>query len=129
MSTFLNPLDFFPTFYNMQSVSSNAVANAINDAFRVNLQYYTHFSWQGWTNSHSYTINLEGNYLLICANPNINSSAIYFIKGGHTTITSLVGYANTILAPQYVGYNINVNRTSLTITGDYCTTALMQIGT
>lgn len=29
MSNFLNPLDFFPTFYNMQSVSSNAVYGAI----------------------------------------------------------------------------------------------------
>lgn len=29
MSTFLNPLDFFPTFYNMQSVSSNAVAEQL----------------------------------------------------------------------------------------------------
>ena len=113
----------------MQSVSSNAVAVAINDAFRTNLQFYTHFVWQGWSNSHSYTINLEGNYLLICANPNINSSAIYFIKDGHTTITSLVGYANTVMAPQNVGYNINVNRTSLTMTGGYCTTALWQIGT
>lgn len=30
MSIFLNPLDFFPTFYNMQSVSSNAVASLLN---------------------------------------------------------------------------------------------------
>lgn len=30
MSTKVYPLDFFPTFYNMQSVTSNAVAQALN---------------------------------------------------------------------------------------------------
>ena len=30
MSTKVDPLDFFPTFYNMQSVSSNAVAQALS---------------------------------------------------------------------------------------------------
>ena len=29
MSTKVDPLDFFPTFYNMQSVSSNAVATTL----------------------------------------------------------------------------------------------------
>lgn len=30
LSTKVDPLDFFPTFYNMQSVSSNAVAQQVN---------------------------------------------------------------------------------------------------
>ena len=33
MSTKVDPLDFFPTFYNMQSVTSNAVSRALNTKF------------------------------------------------------------------------------------------------
>ena len=113
----------------MQSVSSNAVANALSGYVQNSqLQTYLHFSRQEWNNTHTFALNLEGNYLLICANPNINCSAIYFIKAGHTTVTSLTGYANTILAPQYASYNIGVNRDTLTITGDYCTATLIQVG-
>lgn len=39
MSTFLNPLDFFPTFYNIQSVSSNAVAQYAKQNLYVNCSF------------------------------------------------------------------------------------------
>ena len=109
------------TVDNMQSVSSNAVAQAIKDLLKPQNQT--------WSNNHSYTIEKESENILICGNPANQGSAIYYIKGRHSTNQALVGYVMTVMRSGNQNYNVSVSGDTLTITGDYCVTSLIHIAT
>jgi len=103
---------------NMQSVSSSAVAQALGNYF--NRQE------QAWNTSHSYTLDVNGSYILFLLSPYMLFSDIWFIKARHSS--GLNGYWQAIMKGAYnPTYNISITNDTLSITGDSCQTCLVKI--
>lgn len=116
--TDLQPVDSV-TSGNMQSVTSNAVANELT----LCLKTYE----QPWGTPHSYQLVPNSTYILFCQSPNVFATDMWLIKSRHSTIASLTGYCQIIMKGTYSpDYNIGITGDTLTIDRE-CVTSLIKI--
>ena len=102
----------------MQSVSSSAVYQTLGKYF--NRQE------QAWNTTHSYTLDVNGSYVVFLLSPFMLATDIWFVKARHSS--GISGYWQSIMKSAYnANYNLSITGDTLTITGDSCQTCLVQI--
>ena len=102
----------------MQSVSSGAVYEKLGK--------YFNRKEQPWDTTHSYTLDVNGSYVLFLLSPFTLMTDIWFVKARHSS--GISGYWQAIMKSyNNANYNISITNDTLTITGDSCQTCLVQI--
>ena len=120
--TELQPVDEV-TVGNMQSVTSNSVATAINN---LQMGQVVRKYIQTWNNYHSYLITPDNFYLLITMNPNSPLTNMYLVVSRHSVITALTGYVIPVVIND-ASLAVFISGDNLIINNSYCVTTLVTI--